>query len=174
MVREVLEQCPLPLVHSVSCTTRPPRVGEVDGENYHFLSREEFHARRNAGEFLECMEVFGRGDWYGTLKQTVAAGLAAGNWMVLEIDVQGAMSVLQTHPDALTIFLHSGSLEELERRLRHRATESDEAIQQRMETARRELAYKERYKHEVINHNKDQAVRDVCQILVRSYEENLC
>lgn len=174
VVREVLEQCPLPLVHSVSCTTRPPRVGEVDGENYHFLSREEFHARRNAGEFLECMEVFGRGDWYGTLKQTVAAGLAAGNWMVLEIDVQGAMSVLQTHPDALTIFLHSGSLEELERRLRHRATESDEAIQQRMETARRELAYKERYKHEVINHNKDQAVRDVCQILVRSYEENLC
>lgn len=174
VVREVLDHCPLPLVHSVSCTTRPPRAGEVDGVNYHFLSRDEFQARREAGEFLECKEVFGRGDWYGTLKRTVAEGLAAGKWMVLEIDVEGALAVLEAHPDAVTIFLHSGSIDELERRLRHRATETEEALQRRLEIARRELALQGRYKHEVINHNKDQAVRDVCQILIRSYEENLC
>lgn len=174
VVREVLEQCPLPLVHSVSCTTRAPRQGEIDGVNYHFLSRDAFQAKRQAGEFLECKEVFGGGDWYGTLKQTVADGLAAGKWMVLEIDVEGAMTVLETHPEALTIFLHSGSVEELERRLRGRATETNDAIERRLATARRELALKDRYKFEVINHNKDRAVRDVCQILVRSYEEKLC
>src|SRR6476660_9604474 len=78
VVREVLGQCPLPLVHSVSCTTRSPRVGEIDGVNYHFLSHEEFQAKRLAGDFLEYKEVFGSGDWYGTLKKTVAEGLAAG------------------------------------------------------------------------------------------------
>ena len=89
VVRELLATCPLPLELSVSATTRLPRAGERDGVDYHFLSREEFALRRERGEFLECKEVFGRGDWYGTLAAPVTAGLRAGKWVLLEIDVEG-------------------------------------------------------------------------------------
>ena len=96
-------------------------AGEQDGSDYHFLSPDEFERRRQAGEFLECFEVFGRGYWYGTLESEVTPSLAAGKWVVLEIDVQGAMAVVDRYPDAITIFVHPSSLEELERRLRGRA-----------------------------------------------------
>jgi len=167
VVRELLRpgSCPLPLLLSVSATTRKPRQGEVDGVNYFFLTREEFARRRAAGEFLECKEVFGRGDWYGTLQSQVASGLAAGKWVILEIDVEGAQAVLEKHPDVLTIFLHSGSIEELERRLKKRNTETEESIRRRLEVARRELAFKDRYRYEVINRNVPEAVREICEIL---------
>jgi guanylate kinase len=168
IVRRLLRECSMPLRLSVSATTRPRRPQEADGIDYHFLSPEAFAQRRAAGEFLECKEVFGRGDWYGTLKSEVQSGFAAGNWVILEIDVEGAMSVLENHPDAITIFLHTGSMEELERRLRGRGTETEAAIQRRLEVARHELEYKDRYRHEVVNQTLDQAVYDICQILVQS------
>ena len=115
---------------------RPPRgrhgQGKSTGVDYHFLSREEFERRRQQGDFLECAEVFGRGDWYGTLVSEVAPRLAAGKWVVLEIDVQGTLAVVRQFPDAVTIFVRPESLEELERRLRSRGTESEEAIQRRL------------------------------------------
>ena len=114
------------LVASVSATTRPPRPGEIDGVDYHFLTSEEFARRRTAGEFLECCEVFGRGHWYGTLSGEVSPSLAAGKSIVLEIDVKGTLAVLEAYPDAITIFVHPSSSEELERRLRGRGTESEE------------------------------------------------
>lgn len=167
VVRRLLTDCELSLVLSVSATTRPPRPGEVDGVDYHFLSREEFDRRRLAGEFLEWKEVYGRGDWYGTLQSEVTAGLNAGKWVILEIDVEGALSVLASHPETVTIFIHCGSQEELERRLRHRGTDSEAAIQRRLEVARRELTYLDRYQHQVINNDVSQAVRDICEILAR-------
>ena len=85
----------MPLVRSVSATTRPPRSGETDGVDYHFLSDDEFQLRRQRGDFLECFEVFGQGHWYGTLWSEVTTGLAAGKWVVLEIDVQGAQAVMR-------------------------------------------------------------------------------
>src|SRR6185436_15489947 len=100
IVRRLLHECRMPLQLSVSATTRPRRPQEADGIDYHFLSQEEFASRRDAGEFLECKEVFGRGDWYGTLKSEVVSGFAAGNWVILEIDVDGAASVLEAHPEA--------------------------------------------------------------------------
>ena len=171
MVRELLRpgSCPLPLMLSVSATTRKPRQGEVDGVNYSFLTPEEFARRRAAGEFLECKEVFGRGDWYGTLQSQVTSGLAAGKWVILEIDVEGALAVLEKHPDVLTIFLHSGSIDELERRLRQRNTETEDSIRRRLEVARRELAFKDRYRYEVINRNVPEAVREICQILLSQH-----
>ena len=78
VVRALLQECDLPLRLSVSATTRPPRAHEMEGRDYYFLSQEEFAARRARGEFLECKEVFGRGDWYGTLKSDVPAGFAQG------------------------------------------------------------------------------------------------
>ena len=171
VVRELLKTSTLPLMLSVSATTRAPRPGEVDGVAYHFLSPAEFQLRRERGEFLECKEVFGRGDWYGTLQAPVAAGLAAGKWVVLEIDVQGALCALESHPEAITIFIHSGSIEELERRLRQRNTETEASLKRRLEVASRELTYLDRYRHQVINRDVSQAVGEICEILSRYGEQ---
>jgi len=165
VVRELLENCPLPLALSISATTRAPRRGEIEGEDYFFLTKEQFAARRAAGDFLECKEY--AGNWYGTLQSQVAAGLAEGKWVVLEIDVEGTLAVLKQHADALTVFVNVESVEELERRLRARNTETDEAIARRIEVARREIAQKDSYRYEVINRDIPEAVRDVCQILLR-------
>jgi guanylate kinase len=167
VVRQLLSDCPLPLVLSVSATTRQPRKGEVNGVDYYFLSPEEFQRRREAGEFVECKELYGLGHWYGTLQSEVTAGLNAGKWVILEIDVQGAMSVLESHPETVTIFIHCGSLEELERRLRQRGTDSEAQIQRRLEVARRELTYLDRYQYSIINNDVSQAVREICEILAR-------
>jgi guanylate kinase len=171
VVRQLLANCPLPLEFSVSATTRSPRPGERDGVDYFFLTREEFARRRGAGEFLESKEVFGRGDWYGTLHSVVTAGLAAGKWVLLEIDVEGAMSVLAQCPDAITIFLHPGGLDELERRLRTRGTETEDSVRRRLEVARDELTFIHRYRHQVINNTVPEAVREICNIL-QSYGAN--
>jgi len=165
VVRELLDACPLPLYLSVSATTRQPRRGEKEGEDYFFLTAEQFALRRANGDFLECKEY--AGNWYGTLQSQVSAGLAEGKWVLLEIDVEGTLAVLEKHPDALTVFVHSGSVEELERRLRLRNTESEEALARRLATARRELSQMSRYRYEVINRDVREAVREVCEILLR-------
>lgn len=165
VLKQLLATCTRPLVMSVSATTRPRREGETEGTSYYYISEEEFHRRREAGEFLETVEVFGRGHWYGTLKEKVQQGLAAGGWVILEIDVVGAQKVLMQFPQAITIFVHPGSEEELERRLRGRATESEESLRRRLQVARRELDASGRYQHIVVNHSVDQTVHDICQIL---------
>lgn len=166
VLKQVIEACSLPLELSVSATTRKPRPGETDGVDYRFLSKEYFAMLQERGDFLEWKEVFGQGDYYGTLRNTVSAGLTAGKWVVLEIDVEGAMMVLETYPEAMTIFLHPGSNAELERRLRERGTETEDSIQRRLEVARREMTCLKKYKHEVVNGTVDQAVEDICQILM--------
>jgi guanylate kinase len=139
----------------------------VDGRDYHFLSREEFDRRRQRGDFIECFEVFGHGHWYGTLESAITPSLAEGKWVVLEIDVQGTLAVQQRFPDVITIFVRPGSMEELERRLRNRGTESSGAIERRLEVARRELACADRYQHQVLNDDIDRAVREICDILTQ-------
>lgn len=133
--------------------------------DYHFLDQEEFLRLRERGEFLECFEVYQGGHWYGTLRREVDPSLAAGKWVVLEIDVQGTLALLPQYPDAVTIFVEPGSMEELERRLRHRGTESEASIQRRLESARRELQFAPRYRHRVINDDLDRCVDEICQIL---------
>ncbi len=164
VLKEVFSRCPK-LTASISATTRPPRPGEQDGVDYFFLSPEEFTARRQGGEFLECFEVFGSGHWYGTLKDQVSPRLASGKWVVLEIDVDGTLAVLARYPDAVTVFVRPDSIEDLERRLRRRGTESEAAIGRRLEVARRELSFIDRYRYVVINRSVDQAVNDILQIL---------
>jgi guanylate kinase len=167
VLRQVFACAPVPLVRSVSATTRASRPGEVDGQSYHFLSPADFQARRARGEFLECFEVFGEGHWYGTLRSEVDAGLKAGKWVLLEIDVQGAMAVVEKYPDAVTVFLRPPSLEVLEARLRGRRTESEQAIQRRLAQARGELALADRYAHRVVNEegNEQRAAQEICEIL---------
>lgn len=165
LLKRMYTECAAPLVAGVSATTRKPRPGETDGVDYHFITPEEFARRREAGEFLECFEVFGRGDWYGTLQSEVAPRLAAGQWVVLEIDVQGTFAVLQHYPDAVTIFIRPSSIEELERRLTTRGTETRDAIERRLETARRELVAAEAYRYQVVNDDVETAVGELCRIL---------
>jgi len=169
VLRQVFACSPVPLVRSVSATTRAPRPGEVDGQSYFFLDPADFQARRARGEFLECFEVFGEGHWYGTPQSAVAAGLKAGKWVLLEIDVQGAMAVVQRYPDAITVFLRPPSLEVLEVRLRGRRTESEEAIQRRLAQARAELGLAGRYGYQVVNEegNEQRAAQEICEILKR-------
>jgi guanylate kinase len=164
VLKEVFDRCPQ-LELSVSATTRPPRPGEVNGRDYYFLSQEDFARYRAAGDFLECFEVYGRGYWYGTLKTEVAPRLAAGKWVVLEIDVEGTLAVLRQYPDAVTIFVRPESVDELERRLRRRGTESEAAIQRRLEVARRELQYIDRYAYVVTNQSIEDAVQEIVEIL---------
>ena len=172
VMRRVFETCRVPLVHSVSATSRPPRPGEIDGVDYHFVTNEEFQSLRQRGEFVECFEVFGQTYWYGTLRSEVTTGLTRGKWVVLEIDVQGALAVMEQYADAVSIFLRPSSREELERRLRGRGTETEEAIRRRLAQADRELAAADRYQHQVINDDMDQAVRDICDILTSQWERS--
>jgi guanylate kinase len=172
VMQRVFQACRVPLARSVSATTRPPRNGEIDGVDYHFVADDEFKTRRKRGDFLECFEVFGHGYWYGTLWSEVTTGLAAGKWVVLEIDVQGALTVIERFPDAVTIFLRPRSREELERRLRGRGTETEAALQKRLAQADNELAVAGRYQHVVINDDIDRAVADICDILTRQWEKN--
>ncbi len=173
VVRELIETCPLPLELSVSATTRTIRDGEIEGVHYVYLTDKQFQMHRDADEFLECIEVFGRGHWYGTLRKTVDEGLASGKWMILEIDVDGTAKVMEHYPDATTIFIHPGSLEELERRLRGRGTESEESIRRRLEVAAHELEAATIYLHNITNHSVPQTVNDICKLL-ESGEHSEC
>jgi len=164
-LRRVLDASPLPLKMSVSATTRKPRPGEIDGVHYHFLTDDQFHTQREADRFLECVEVFGKGVWYATPRDEVVPQLESGTWVVLEIDVEGARRVKREFPDAITIFIHPGSDETLEKRLRGRATESEAAIGRRLDRAKAEMAAVSEYDHVVVNEDLDEAVRETCNIL---------
>lgn len=166
LVQKVLKQSPVPLALSVSATTRPPRAGEVDGVDYRFLTNEEFQLLREKGEFLECFQVFGTGHWYGTLMSQVTPGLAAGKDVLLTIDVNGARMVVARFPDTLTIFVRPSSLEVLEKRLRARHTDSEATIQRRLEEAKCELAAARWYSFQVVNDVLEEAVQQICDILV--------
>jgi guanylate kinase len=175
VVRHLLEESDLPLKLSISATTRSPREGEQDGEHYFFLSDEEFRRLREAGEFLECKEVFGLGYWYGTLRDQVTTGLKAGNWVILEIDVQGALALMDDKTlSPITLFIHPGGMKELEQRLRTRGTETEAVIRARLETAHNEMQHMHRYQFEVINGSVDLAVDEICRILKDQKEKHPC
>ena len=172
VMRRVYQSCRVPLVRSVSVTTRPPRSDETDGVDYHFVTNDDFQLLRRRGEFLECFEVFGQAHWYGTLRSTVTSGLSRGKWVVLEIDVQGALEAMRQYADAISIFLRPSSREELERRLRGRGTETEQSVRCRLAQAERELAIAGRYQYQVINDDMDQAVREIDEILTNQWERS--
>ncbi len=151
------------LVRSVSLTTRDPRGGDVDGEDYHFVSEEEFTARREAGALLEWAEV--HGNLYGTESAEVDRQLAGGKSVLLEIDVQGGRSVKTARPDAVLIFIRPPSDEVLEARLRGRGTDDEAVILKRLAGARRELQSAEYYDHTVINDDLGRCTGEVLGII---------
>jgi guanylate kinase len=141
-------------IYSVSCTTRPPRPGEVDGTDYHFLSRDSFLGKIERGEMLEYAQV--HENYYGTLKASVKEALTHGTDVLLDIDVQGAATIRTTEDEMLQgslvdVFIMPPTLEELEKRLRKRGTESEEQVQQRMRTGREELKLWPLYKYTILS-----------------------
>jgi len=165
LVRHLIQCAPVKLVKSVSATTRPPRPGEIHGDDYWFLSDNEFRASLTQDKFIEHAEVFSSGFLYGTLWSELDRAWEQEGWAFLEIDVQGAMKVVQQYPDAVTIFIRTPSPEEFERRLRARGTESEIVIQRRLTTAATELQLADRYKYVVVNDQLETAVSEICAIL---------
>ncbi len=170
LVDRLFQTCPLPLVRSISATTRLPRGEEADGVDYHFVDPKRFQTMRDEGQFLECFEVFGRGYWYGTLWSEVRAGVQAGKWVVLNIDVHGAAAVMERFQSAITIFVSPSSLDELRRRLRHRGTDTPEEIEKRLQRAQYELSQAHLYRYQVVNDDLERAVNEISTILTEEKE----
>ena len=151
------------LGYSVSCTTRAPRVGEVDGKDYYFLSRVEFERRRDGGEFAESAQV--HENMYGTLRSEIQRVLAAGKHVVMDIDVQGARQFTRAFPDSVTIFVLPPSAEILLERLRQRQTESREQLARRLRSALQEVQSVDEYQYVVVNDDLAKAVARVSAII---------
>jgi guanylate kinase len=161
-VRETMPE----LGFSVSCTTRGPRPGEVDGKDYHFISKDEFKKRIANGEFIEYAEVFD--NYYGTLKREVTERVKQGQDVFLDIDIQGAMQIRECalNDELLAqccefIFIVPPSLEVLEQRLRGRASDSEEQISKRLAKSKYEISFWKKYDYLIVNDDLDVAVEEM-------------
>ncbi len=161
LVREIL-RTEQDFMLSVSATTREPREGEIDGVHYHFVTLDRFEQMIAQDELLEHAQVHGL-HLYGTPKSELERAKDAGKHLVLEIDLQGARQVRSHEPDAIEIFVHPPSWEELERRLRERATETESEIQTRLGTARSELQAAGEFRHQVTNDNLTKCAAEIVE-----------
>jgi guanylate kinase len=148
---------------SVSYTTRPPRPGEANGREYHFVDERTFLAMLERGEFLESAEV--HGNRYGTSQAVIREALARGQDLVLEIDWQGAQQVRKLHPDCIGIFILPPSVAELERRMRARGQDSDAVIRRRLASAEEEISHAPEFNYAIINKDFEIAKQDLQAII---------
>jgi guanylate kinase len=156
------------LFYSVSCTTRPPRAGEIDGQDYRFLSDKDFRERAEKGDFLEHAEV--HSDYYGTLREPVVTNLTSGKDVLIDIDTQGA-AVIRNSGDSLIrdaladVFIMPPDLEELRKRLLKRGTETAEQIDSRLATAAREMEHWRDYRYTIISGSVEEDLQRFRQIM---------
>ena len=158
VIKEILEK-DADIWLSISATTRTPRIGEKDGVNYYFLSEERFKDMVDKKEFLEWAQF--AGNYYGTPLSTVNQKIEEGFIVLLEIEVEGAKQIKEKFPEALSIFLLPPSNEELEKRIRNRGTENDEAINRRLRRAIYEIESSDEFDFVLTNHNIDETVKRV-------------
>jgi guanylate kinase len=166
LIRLVLPRFP-ELALAVSATTRPQRPGEQDGIDYWFLDRAEFDRRIHGGEFLEWVDYVGNS--YGTLNSEIERLREAGKAPLLELETDGALRVKRRAEGAVTVFV-TAPVEELERRLRARATESSGVIEERLETARQQLQLEKQFDHVVENDDRERAADDLAAIIARKLD----
>jgi guanylate kinase len=158
----ILEQYP-DLLYSVSYTTRKPRQGEQNGVDYHFIAAEEFKAGIASQRWAEWAEVHGH--YYGTDADYIETKIAAGNDVLLDIDVAGTRQIIERYPDSITIFIMPPSLEILKQRLESRATDDAETIDLRLKNARAEMTQKKHYQYVVINDQLRAAIAELATII---------
>jgi guanylate kinase len=151
------------VVFSISATTRKPRAGEVDGVDYHFLSKDEFREHIERGAFIEHAEV--HGNLYGTLREPMDAAVRAGRVYLVEIDVQGAMQLKELGVDAEYVFVAPPSMDALRKRLESRGTDAPDVIERRLKKAHDEMEERHRYTHLVVNSDLDAAVAEVRRLV---------
>lgn len=150
------------VVESVSCTTRPPREGEVHGKHYFFLSKEEFQRRIAEDDFLEYNEHFG--NYYGTPKSFVKEALKEKS-VIMEIEVVGALNAKKAFPECLLVMVVPPSVEELKKRLAGRGSETEEQIEKRLARMNYELSHKDQYDYVIVNDDLETAIADLCKII---------
>jgi guanylate kinase len=148
---------------SVSATTRSPRIGENEGINYFFITKEEFLRSIERDEFLEYAEVYG--NYYGTPKSKVFQMLEQGRDVILEIDIQGALKIKSSYPEGIFIFILPPSMEELRTRITNRGSETPESLKRRLESAYDEISFASKYDYAVVNDEVEEAVRKIESII---------
>jgi len=171
LIRRLLAETTRPLRLSVSVTTRAPRPKETSGVDYHFWPRDRFERAIQAEEFLEWAEVYG--NYYGTLRSEVEPFRIQGKGVVLDIDTQGWTKVKMLYPEAASIFIRTSSMATYEKRLRDRGTETEAAIQKRLQGAHRELAHATEYDEEVINDDLPAALAKLRTIVDNAFERKI-
>ncbi len=169
LIRGLMERLPQ-LELSISATTRPPRAGERDGVDYHFLGQEEFERRVAAGEFLEHASYAGRR--YGTLRDELERRVQAGVPVVLEIEVQGARQIRASLPEAVQVFIVPPSLDALRERLVGRGTDDPGEVERRLLVAEQELAAQPEFAHVVVNDRLEDALATLVELVERALTQN--
>ena len=166
LLQDKYEEVGKKLYLSISCTTRSPREGEIDGVHYYFITEEEFLKRVQEEDFFEYNK-YGTGKYYGTPKSTVIDYLNKGYDVILEIDVNGYKQIKREYPDCIGIFIMPPSIDELYERLKGRGTETPEVIEKRIETAKTEIEQKDLYDYIITNENNKsyEAMEKVYQII---------
>lgn len=170
ILKELLKR-DIGVVKCVTCTTRSPRAGEVEGVDYNFLSRDEFERLKSEGEFLEWAEI--GGNFYATPRKFVEECLSQGKDVILKIDVQGAMKVKELMPSAILIFVSPPSLEELRKRMEKRGSDPQE-IERRLAIAQREMEMAKNYQYIIVNEDFEKTVEELERLLRRLKEEKRC
>jgi len=160
--RALMEKLPN-VAWSVSHTTRPPRPGEKDGRDYHFVSREEFQHLLDEGDFLEYAEVYG--NWYGTSRRALQRQLEDGKIVLLDIDWQGARQIRQAFPDAVSVYIMPPSIQELENRLRKRGQDPEQVIKKRLAAAEADMSHAGEYDKIIINDDFDTALAELVDFI---------
>ncbi len=161
LIKQVMARFP-GVSYSVSHTTRPPRPGEIDGKDYFFVTETTFKQMIDAGEWLEWARVHAH--YYGTARSFVQKQLEAGNNLLLDIDVQGARQIMASGLDPVTVFILPPSVEVLRQRLATRGTDSAQTIALRLENAKKEITWKDRYRYVVVNDDLAAATEHLCAI----------
>lgn len=169
ILKELMPMEDLNLAYSVSMTTRKPRVGEIDGVNYFFVSKDEFLEAVKQGKLLEHARFVDND--YGTPRDYVEKMRNEGKNVILEIEIRGAKQVMEKCPDALSIYIVPPSIEELEKRIRNRGSEDEETILKRISKAKQEMTEIDMYKHVVCNDNLEKAVSEIREIILKEMGE---
>ncbi len=165
VISEFLRRNSKDFLLSISCTTRKPRNGEINGVNYFFVTEEEFKKNIQEDKFLEYAQF--AGNYYGTKKKFIKEKFSEGYNIILEIETQGALQVKEKMPEAILIFISPPRVEELEKRLRGRHTEDEETIQKRLSQVKVELERSKKYDYIVINDSVDNAVNKIEKIVLK-------
>jgi len=170
ILKQVIKDYPN-IVFSVSATTRKKRIDEVNGREYFFLTEEEFKQRIEDDEFIEWEKFYDY--YYGTLKSFVNENLKIGKYVLLEVDVKGALNIKKIYPKSILVFISPPSFEELISRLKNRKTETEEDLKKRIERAQMELSLKDKFDFFVVNNHLETAISEVKRIIEINYKENI-